>query len=435
MGIGELMAKTYVWRRNRLLYQICPINCERVGMTQLVSSNTYPQPGYHNRFISSLRRAMIRLAGIFISGALLCVISGVHAQPGPGQVFEWGFTGAQASSPSLPSCKALPVTADSLIANGVPPFYMIAFAVGGAPTTAFIGTNKSDLKWTVDHSVGTRLLLGVTDSKGTSGGIGELLYEVTNGSTSDCIPPAPSPTEQEFTISANVTDTLNTCQPWDLTIHGGTPPYNLTLTVLNASDVTNVTLGANYSVYTYINRAEPDSQMIASASDVTGRWATGSPFVRTQGSPDVNCMGLTSSSSSAAPAGNTTQPVPSNAPHAATSQPGISRRTKIIIIAVATVAFLPLVGSVTVWAVQRRRRRRRAANGGMVPFLVYDGTSASIPARAPKALREAVNAPTAPLVTMVEPSPPQGPSLPSRRGSPPPYLSPRPRTLTPIDLP
>ncbi|KAJ7143982.1 hypothetical protein C8R44DRAFT_564898, partial [Mycena epipterygia] len=118
----------------------------------------------------------------------------------------------------------------------VPPFYMIAFAVGGAPTTTLIGTNESGLSWTVDHT----LLLGVVDSEGTTGGIGELLYQVT-----------------EFTISANVTDTLNTCQPWGLTISGGTPPYNLTLAVLNAPDVTNVTLGANDSVYTYINRAEP----------------------------------------------------------------------------------------------------------------------------------------------------------------------------------
>ncbi|KAJ7143975.1 hypothetical protein C8R44DRAFT_601861 [Mycena epipterygia] len=126
------------------------------------------------------------------------------------------------------------MTAEALIAHGVPPFYMIAFAVGGAPTTTLIGTNESELKWKVDHPV--------------------------EGTTSECI--APAPTEPEFTISANVTDVLSTCQPWGLTIRGGTPPYNLTLAVLNASDVTNVTLGANDSVYTYINRAEPDSQMI-----------------------------------------------------------------------------------------------------------------------------------------------------------------------------
>ncbi|KAJ7143973.1 hypothetical protein C8R44DRAFT_558263, partial [Mycena epipterygia] len=185
------------------------------------------------------------------------------------------------SSTSLPSCKALPMTAEALIAHGVPPFYMIAFAVGGAPTTTLIGTNESELKWTVDHPVGTRLLLGVVDSKGTSGGIDAPLYQVTQGATSDCISSAQA--EPQFTISANVTDVLSTCQPWGLTIRGGTPPYNLTLAVLNASGVTNVTLGANDSVYTYINRAEPDLQMIASASDVNGRWATGSPFVRTQG--------------------------------------------------------------------------------------------------------------------------------------------------------
>lgn len=39
----------------------------------------------------------------------------------------------------------------------------------------------------VTTRLGTRLLLGVTDSKGTSGGIGELLYEVTGELT-----PSPS---------------------------------------------------------------------------------------------------------------------------------------------------------------------------------------------------------------------------------------------------
>ncbi|KAJ7610587.1 hypothetical protein DFH06DRAFT_1374513, partial [Mycena polygramma] len=202
-------------------------------------------------------------------------------------MFEWGFTGTQAVSTSLPSCRSLPISADPLTAHGVPPFYMMAFAVGGAPITTFIGTNESNLTWTVQHPIGkflcTQLLLGVVDSHGNSGGIDPILYTVTAGATTQCGSQAAN--QIPFTVTANVTDVLTTCQPWGLTIHGGTPPYNLTLAALNASDVTNVTLGPSDSVFTYINRADPGIQLIGAScqSCRNGHWATGSPLVRTQG--------------------------------------------------------------------------------------------------------------------------------------------------------
>jgi hypothetical protein len=49
-------------------------------------------------------------------------------------------------------------------------------------------------------------------------------------------------------VVANVTDTLTTCQPWGLTIKGGTPPYNLTLAAVNSPVVTNVTMGMQSSL-------------------------------------------------------------------------------------------------------------------------------------------------------------------------------------------
>ncbi|KAJ6556186.1 hypothetical protein B0H19DRAFT_903678, partial [Mycena capillaripes] len=164
-------------------------------------------------------------------------------------------------------------------ANGTPPFYMIAFAVNGTPSTSFIGKNESNLTWIVRHPVGTQLILGVVDSQGHSGGIDAPLYNVTEGSTTQCIPAPPA--EAPFTIRANVTDLLNTCQPWGLTIEGGTPPYNMTLVPMNSPNTTNVTLGAQDSVFTYINRMAPGTQLLGKSWN--GRWASGSPLVRTQG--------------------------------------------------------------------------------------------------------------------------------------------------------
>ncbi|KAJ7775944.1 hypothetical protein DFH07DRAFT_711319, partial [Mycena maculata] len=175
-------------------------------------------------------------------------------------------------SASLPSCRRFPITADALTEPGVPPFYMMAFAVGGSPITSFIGTNESNLAWTVLHP----LVLGVVDSKGNSGGIDAPLYTVTDGSNTQCN--ANPAVEPPFTITANVTDVLNTCEPWGLTIQGGSPPYNLTIAVMNSADVMNVTLGPK-ATYTYVNQINAPAQIIGK----NGRWATGSPFVRTQG--------------------------------------------------------------------------------------------------------------------------------------------------------
>ncbi|KAJ7258496.1 hypothetical protein C8J57DRAFT_528442 [Mycena rebaudengoi] len=206
------------------------------------------------------------------------------------RMFSWEFSGTQAVSTDLPSCGTFPISLNIPTGHAVPPFYMIAFAVGGTPITTLIGMNESDLSWTVSHPIGTRLFLGVVDSHGNTGGIATPLYTVTEGATTQCI----QSETMVFYMTANVTDVLTTCAPWGLTVHGGMPPYTLTLAALDSSSVTNVTLGPNGSEFTYINRANPGSQLIASVSDSNGRWATGSPMVRTQGSSNVSCHGLES---------------------------------------------------------------------------------------------------------------------------------------------
>lgn len=63
--------------------------------------------------------------------------------------------------------------------------------------------------------------------------------------------------QNDFTVSANITDTVNTCQPYGLRIHGGVPPYNLSLAQFNSPVVTNVTIPSPNDAFTYINRATP----------------------------------------------------------------------------------------------------------------------------------------------------------------------------------
>ncbi|KAF8155022.1 hypothetical protein K438DRAFT_1863063 [Mycena galopus ATCC 62051] len=276
-------------------------------------------------------------------GILLAIAPCIQAQTPQPQIFEWGFLGAQFVSTSLPSCRVLSLEADARSANGTPPFFMMAFAVDGTPSTSFIGTNQSNLTWTVSYPVGTQLVLGVVDSLGHSGGIAPPVYTVTDGATTQCVPATPP--EPGFKISANVTDVLETCQPWGLTIEGGTPPYNVTIAQMNSGNITNVTLGPIDTVFTYINRMEPGYQLIASASDMNGNWATGSPFVHTQGSSDIDCPGLDSISQPASSADTNT-----------TSK---FSHKKIGITVGATVGglLLLLCCAIIIRAVVRRRRR------------------------------------------------------------------------------
>jgi hypothetical protein len=74
-----------------------------------------------------------------------------------------------------------------------------------------------------------------------------LITQHTAGQSTQCIPAASN--DPPFTVEANVTDTLTTCQPWGIKIKGGTPPYDLTLAAVNSPLVINVTMGKQSSFH------------------------------------------------------------------------------------------------------------------------------------------------------------------------------------------
>ena len=45
-------------------------------------------------------------------------------------------------------------------------------------------------------------------------------------------------------------------------MYGGSMPYNITISALNSTVVTNLTLGPTNDVLTYINRAEPNGEFL-----------------------------------------------------------------------------------------------------------------------------------------------------------------------------
>jgi hypothetical protein len=85
----------------------------------------------------------------------------------------------------------------------------------------------------------------------------------------------------------------------------------------------------------------------AAVSDLNGRWATGSPIVSTQGSTNVDCLGLVSTSHGPTTPAQNAQPTPAPAPWLS--------RARIGAICAAAAALLIACG-VIAWAVRRRRR-------------------------------------------------------------------------------
>ncbi|KAG7085729.1 hypothetical protein E1B28_003272 [Marasmius oreades] len=269
---------------------------------------TYSPSPYHifcffSSFILRRMNYLFSNVGVACSFFLLfCTLATpVHAAQQPKtMVFQWKF--AEDPSTELPTCRDLgiivkPFNAASGNATGVPPYYMLGYATNGITRSTLVGNSLDNLKWTVDYPVGTELALSLVDSEGTSGGIPPKTYTVSLGQTTNCVVDDP---KKDFTVKANRTTTINTCEPWRLTITGGTKPYNVTFLQLNSPNVTNVTMGASDDAYVYINRGIPNQRMIAAVNDFTGRFAFGAPSVMPQGSSNPDCIGLNSESGSAA---------------------------------------------------------------------------------------------------------------------------------------
>ncbi|KAJ7186745.1 hypothetical protein C8R46DRAFT_279075 [Mycena filopes] len=282
--------------------------------------------------------------------AFCAVITPCNAQAP--KIFQWAFSG-NALSQSLPACRSFGITVKPFNpandTHGVPPFYMVALAIGGTPTTSLIGTEENNLNWVVNQPIGTQMLLEVVDANGSSGGVPPSLFTVVAGTSStSCLPPVS--TEPAFTLTANISDSadLTTCQPWGLSIVGGTPPYNLTLAALNSPIVTNVTMAPTDDHFTFINRADPGTQLVAAISDLNGRWATGTPIVTTVGSTDTSCIGIVGG-------GSTNVKVAAQA-KAAAAAASSRKKTAVVAGVVVTVIVVLILAAVGVWLFLRRRK-------------------------------------------------------------------------------
>lgn len=116
-------------------------------------------------------------------------------------------------------------------------------------------------------------MITIIDSLGNTGGVPQPIYTVngkglimydwivvdslTAGTDTSCLPNKQSSASLP-TIQANVTNTLDTCEPWGLHVTGGQKPYTIVLVETHSDTVTKVTLGSEDDTLTYVNRADPN---------------------------------------------------------------------------------------------------------------------------------------------------------------------------------
>ncbi|KAF9032062.1 hypothetical protein BJ165DRAFT_1616425 [Panaeolus papilionaceus] len=143
----------------------------------------------------------------------------------------------------------------------------------------------------------TWYLLQVVDSMGRAGGVPPQLWRSSSVEISgQCSnPPRVHP---PFKATSNVSagQFLDNCEPWKITIEGGIPPYSISFFQPHSNVITNVTMPGGDNVYTYVNSSIPDTQLMATVSDVSGHWATNPPVVNTTGvNTETICAGQSSS--------------------------------------------------------------------------------------------------------------------------------------------
>lgn len=84
------------------------------------------------------------------------------------------------------------------------------------------------------------------------------------GEDTSCLPA--TDTSSLASVHANGTDTLETCKPLGMLIEGGQKPYTVVLSAANSLTIANYTMKPEDDVFTYINRENPDGELIGEYS-------------------------------------------------------------------------------------------------------------------------------------------------------------------------
>lgn len=293
--------------------------------------------------------------------------------------FIWGFS--PNDNVNINSCTPLSLYVSRGENNDpniqpVPPYTLIAYPEQGVPVVSPLGTPSGTpptVSWTPPFAAGTKLVLGLVDSRGNSGGITMQTYTVGAGTSTSCVSPAPS-TDLKATIS-NTGGSVNLCDPVSIRIEGGTRPYKVTIPYTNADTAFNITMDGQNNALDWINRAQSGQQLIVAVSDSTGQYATTSSFLASTGSGSNACPGRTDTQSviagttaSSNPNTRTSASASSTSP-AQTSHNDDTGKSKPVTGAIigTIVAILAIFGIIAYFFFRRRNQR------------TFNGATAAVP--------------------------------------------------------
>jgi len=275
--------------------------------------------------------------------------------------FQWGFN--DWTSTTLPQCQPLDIFVDEAIGTvkPVPPYYLTVFEENGLSTTTYVGNKVGSLTWTVNHLVGSLLVMTMFDSIGNSGGVLTETYTVAGsktGANASCIS---SPSSPILTVTSNATSKINTCDVVRLSISGGQKPYMVSIAETNSEAPFNISMGAKDDIYSWVNNLTPGNQVILSAFDANGNYGQSTTLMTLTGTTNTHCSITSSSSTNATNGSNNDNNSGGSGQGKGDNSNGDSKRSSKtgIIAGVAIAAFFAVFFGLIAWFFIRRRKQGR----------------------------------------------------------------------------
>lgn len=117
------------------------------------------------------------------------------------------------------------------------------------------------------HRVDVTVVLSIVDSKGNSvGNPAEYDIVKTNGSTA-CLPTTPEATQTPLSAAINLLTDPQPCSPMVMNIKSGQKPYIVTVVPVGSTAATNITMGLNDDVLSWVNILPPSIPFYVAISD------------------------------------------------------------------------------------------------------------------------------------------------------------------------
>ncbi|GAA99608.1 uncharacterized protein L969DRAFT_47841 [Mixia osmundae IAM 14324] len=296
------------------------------------------------------------------------LVLGFAIEQAAGQQPQWTFGFANRSPQRLQQCTAVSFTLtggsnDSYVAS--PPYTLTAYAIDGSTVTANLGDisadDGSDYAWNAPFAQGERVVLSMVDNDGVEGGVTQA-YTVGASDNATCL--SASASDITVTVDAATSGSsqanVAACGSVNVSVTGGSAPYQVLIVPVNADGETRVTLPSGQASAALFNGLSSGAQFFVTAQDSTGSYAANSSMLYTTSSGSSSCQsdsqafGTEPATITATSAGSTTS---SSSGGASSSGQDSRSHAGAIAGGVAGGVVALLLLAALIWFISRRKRR------------------------------------------------------------------------------